>query len=150
VIRVALACLLLSGCAPTLVWHGRGPDRARELRVEEVGDAQRLVLDGEVLGRWEAVGLEALAWTASGEPVYAVRDEAGWRVGVGRALGPAYEAVGVPAVAGDRVAYPALDEEGWRVGAVGVVSMACDQDLDCVSCAVEMGWDGRDDWGSWS
>ncbi len=42
------------------------------------------------------------------------------------------------------------DEEGWRVGAVGVVSMACDQDLDCVSCAVEMGWDGRDDWGSWS
>ncbi len=114
-IRVALACLILSGCAPTLVWHGRGPDRARELRVEEVGDAQRLVLDGEVLGQWEAVGLEALAWTASGEPVYAVRDESGWRVGVGRALGPAYEAVGVPAVAGDRVAYPALDEEGWRV-----------------------------------
>ena len=56
----ALLALVLAGCAPTLVWHGRGPERRHELRVEEDDEGQRVLLDGEALARGEAVGLAAL------------------------------------------------------------------------------------------
>lgn len=111
----ALLALVLAGCAPTLVWHGRGPERRHELRVEEDGEGQRVLLDGEALARGEAVGLAALGWTDAGDPVYALRREGRWHVGVGAALGPGHEAVGAPVIAGRRVVYPALDGDVWRV-----------------------------------
>lgn len=105
----------LAACGgPLLVWHGHGPDRAHRAELLEQGGVQRMIVDGEAGPPVAAVGLAQLRWSTRGV-VYPARVGERWRVIVGREPGPAHDAIGEIAVAGDRVAYAALDGDTWRV-----------------------------------
>ncbi|MCB9594339.1 MAG: hypothetical protein H6719_16530 [Sandaracinaceae bacterium] len=123
------ACLFAStlalavGCGPVVVWHGRGPARARRAVVLEEDDRQRLLVDGAPQGEWDAIAISHLRWDEAGL-VYPARAGERWHLVVDGEAGPPYEAIGEIATAGTRVAYAALDPEGWHVVVDGVAGPA--------------------------
>lgn len=118
--RALSVALLLAGCGPTVLWHGRSPDRTQRAVVIDDGREQRVVVDGEARRGWEAVGFTHLRWTSRG-PVYPALANGRWHLVHGTERGPGYEDLGEILVEGDRVAYAGRDARGWRVVVDGEV-----------------------------
>lgn len=117
-----IAAIALAGCGPTLVWHGRSPDRLRRAIVLEEDGHQRVVIDGVAQSPWDAIAIEQLAWTPRGL-VYPARQGGAWHLVDGDTVGPAFRAIG-EVVANDRLAYAAQDDAGWHVVIDGQVGPA--------------------------
>src|SRR5262245_29937046 len=61
-----IALLLLTGCAPAVLYFGRSPDRRRTVRVVELASKQYVELDGVGEVGYRAVGVEGLVFSADG------------------------------------------------------------------------------------
>lgn len=117
---LAAAWLLASlpGCVESVVWHGRSPDRRREVEVLERSSAQRIRLDGAEGPPFRGIGVETVAFSPDSRRLaYAAQDDAGWRVVIGDRAGPAWGGIGALLWSPDsrRLAYAAERDGGWRV-----------------------------------
>ena len=113
-----LVTAALTACSPSLVWHGRSPDRRHRAEVIEQGSSQRVRLDDRAGPSYRGVGIEALIWSPDSRRLAfpAERDD-GWTVVVdGRELG-VWDGIGEIAWSPDsrRLVYSAQRGRTWRV-----------------------------------
>lgn len=117
----AVACALLlltASCARDfVVWRGRTPDRARDVRVVERGGAQRVVVAGVDREPHHAIGIEGIAM-AGEHLAYPVLDGGRWSIvrdGVPSAT--TWDAIGEVAfdATGAHLAYAGARGSSWRV-----------------------------------
>ena len=74
------ALVLATACGPKLVWHGKSPDRVRDLRVLE-RHGQYIVLDGKRGRTYDGISIGALAFSADSRHLaYAARRGDHWRI----------------------------------------------------------------------
>ena len=127
--RVALVALLaLAACAPKLVWHGKSPDRTRDVRVIE-RRGQYLVLDGVRGPTFDGIAIGALAFSPDSRRLaYGAKREGQWRVVVDSREGAAFDGVGNLAFSADsaHLAYAAQRGQQWHVVVDGIVGPAFD------------------------
>ncbi len=122
-------CVFLVGCAPTVVWHGRSPDRAQRVVVVEEERRQRVVLDGSEQEAWDAIAVSHLRWTDAAVPgaaalIYPARASDGWHLVVDGRAGAAHRGIGFIHPFGEHLAYAAEEADGWHVVIDGVVGPA--------------------------
>lgn len=76
----ALGLVLVTACAPKVVWHGKSPDRVRDLRVVE-HHGQFVILDGKRGPTYDGIAIGALAFSPDSRHLaYAARRGKYWRV----------------------------------------------------------------------
>jgi hypothetical protein len=120
---VALVAVL-AGCGPTLVWHGKSPDRRHDVRVIEKR-GQFVVHDGARGPTFDGIAIGALAFSPDSKRLaYAASRGASWRLVVDGREGPPFSAIGTALFSTDsrRVAYIAQRGRAWHVvidGAIG-------------------------------
>ena len=112
-VAVVLAATLAVGCAPSLLWHGRSPDRASRAAIVARDGREVLEVDGIERGGWDEIAMP-VRWSARG-PVAMVRRGERWSVLDGDREGEPFDAIRELTVEGATVAYAAADREGWRV-----------------------------------
>ncbi len=81
-----LLALALLGCAPTVVWQGRSPDRTHIARVIVDGDQQRVEVDGHRHRSHDGIGIAGVV-LSDDRVAYPARDGNEWRVVVSRTEG---------------------------------------------------------------
>ncbi len=73
--------LIFSGCAPTLIWTSKSPDRRHSVTVQQSGSHQEVWVDGEKIGSHRGLALSTFAWSPNGtEWAYAARDDRQWHM----------------------------------------------------------------------
>jgi hypothetical protein len=120
--------LVTAACGPKLVWHGKSPDRARDLRVVE-HRGQYIVLDGQRGRTYDGIGIGALAFSADSRHLaYAARRGSHWRVVIDGREGPPFDGIASVFYSADsaHVAYAALRGRSWHVVVDGKTGPAFD------------------------
>ncbi len=117
-----IACLALLGCAPTVIWRGRSPDRSTSVIVTEDGARLRLAIvasstppvgiDGAAARTYDTIAFDRLAWSPRGVFAPASRDGAWWMIDGPDERGP-FIAIGEVIVSGDHTAFVAQGPAGW-------------------------------------
>jgi len=93
--HVALVAASSLFCCSTLVWHGRSPDRRRQVRVVEVGGEQHVEVDGVSDRSFDGIGVTQLVFSRdSRRLVYPARVADAWMVVVDGQPGSAWDGVG--------------------------------------------------------
>lgn len=121
----AALVLLLTGCAPTLVWTGHDLSRSVSAEVLAADDTQWLRTGSRDGARFDAIGLEGIVFSpVGGQVAYAAIRTGQWFVVTDlRTFGP-YSGIAELQFSpdGSRVAFAAQDAAGWRAvidGAAG-------------------------------
>ena len=111
------ALVLATACGPKLVWHGKSPDRVRDLRVLE-RHGQYIVLDGKRGRTYDGISIGALAFSADSRHLaYAARRGDHWRIVVdGREQQP-FDGIGALRYSPDsaHLVYAAQRGRRWHV-----------------------------------
>jgi hypothetical protein len=121
--KLAILCLALAACTPSLMWRGHTPDRRRQAEVIEQAGGQQLVRVGGREGKaYDAIGTALLTFSADGQHIaYPARRGKGWLVVLDDAEGPAWDGIGELRFAPDGgLVYAAERNARWRVVENGV------------------------------
>lgn len=116
--RAALLALAATACGPTLVWHGRSPDRRHELRVVEHRHRQYVVLDGVRGPTFGGIAISTLTFSPDSKHfAYAASVGASWRVVADGRAGPPFSGIHTIQFSADsaHVAYVAQRGRHWSV-----------------------------------
>lgn len=114
--------LVCAACGEHVVWYGRAPDHATEVRVLERGGNQRVVVGGRADASHDAVGVEGLVFAGRAR-AYPVLDRGRWSiVRDGLAQPGSWEAIGDVRLSPDgrHLAFAALAGGQWSVHSDGV------------------------------
>ncbi len=125
----ALVLVLATACGPKLVWHGKSPDRVRDIRVVE-HHGQYIVLDGKRGRTYDGIAIGALAFSADSRHLaYAARRGKHWRVIVDGREGPPFDGIASLSYSADsaHVAYAAQRGRSWHVVVDGKAGPAFDE-----------------------
>lgn len=116
-VLIAIAAVLGTACATSLVYFGRSPDRRHTVRVVESASKQYVEIDGVGDVGYRAVGVEGLVFSAdSARVAFPVLTHTGWAVAHDRALGAArWDGIGEVALSADgaHLAYTGLRGSTW-------------------------------------
>jgi hypothetical protein len=127
-VSAAIGFVSIVGCGPTLVWHGKSPDRVHDVRVIEKR-GQFVVHDGTRGPTFDGIAIGALSFSPDSKRLaYAASRGASWRLVVDGREGPPFSAIGAAQWATDskRVAYIAQRGRAWHVVIDGAIGPAFD------------------------
>lgn len=112
-----LLCVLVTGCAPAVLWSGHTPDRRRRVEVIDDGSTQFVTIDGRRTAGYRAIAAWSMAFSADGRHIaYAARVNGRWAVIHRGRPGPAWDGIGEIVLSGrGRLAYAAERGGRWRV-----------------------------------
>jgi len=123
IVAVVLGTSALTACGPTLVWHGKSPDRLHDVRVVEKR-GQFVEHDGKRGPVFDGIAIGALTFSPDSKRLaYAASRGASWRLVVDGKEGPPFSAIGATLFSTDskRVAYIAQRGRAWHVVIDGVI-----------------------------
>ncbi len=115
--KAALAfCGLLSGCASTLVWTAKTPDRTRTFQVRKTVGSQSLFLDDQRIGRHDGIAVSTFA-QGGGKWAYAARSGNHWQLFHTGGHSGKWDGIGevVYSPSGQHLAFSAERQGRWHV-----------------------------------